>query len=316
VIENTHNGPRDPFRDPAWRWARAGEDHRVGGPRDPWVDVARRYRRGLEGCRSAADRDRLATLLPAVSRAHAVWRAGGLRRAAVEARILAGEPLQDVARKAGMPLAVAGAYEALFYEVRTRLGATDFVASRLLPPAGPGDEVGAAVRHLGFVGGPVVLDVVIGGRATAARPGRPEDVGGFLGDQARIALLRDLAAALHGAADPATLTALVRAAAVALAGHREDPAARRSAIEMHIQAMLDDIPWPTGADGAAVVADRCPALAAADTLAAELRDDEVCRLAAGGEVAGMAEVAELKLPPPRRERVSPLTNPAKGPPPG
>jgi hypothetical protein len=283
----------DPHRDPAWRWHRAAAGLALKADRA--TATARGYRRDWEACRTDADRAALAARRPAVAAAHGVYRdPAGRLRTALEARVLAGEPAADVARKAGLSLAAVGAYEALFFDVRDRCAAVDFVVQRVI---GPPDRWEAAVRLLAYLGGPAVADEVLTGPA-GARPQGAEGVADFLTDRAAAALRAGAAGAAAGAQDPAARAALVRFAASGLA-KRSDDGGRLTPIEKHVKAMLDEIPWASGADATTILR---PAVARADAGAAELRDDELQRLAAGEQVPGWEAEAGLVLPERRRVR--------------
>jgi hypothetical protein len=85
-----------------------------------------------------------------------------------------------------------------------------------------------------------------------------------------------------------------------LAGREAAPEAPRSAIEAHIKAMHDEIPSSVGED--ARIPGVLPAALVADDAAAELRDHEVTRLAAGEHVEGLDELLKQTPLEPRRGR--------------
>lgn len=73
-------------------------------------------------------------------------------------------------------------------------------------------------------------------------------------------------------------------------------------IDKHIQAMLDALPFCVGTDGELLY--EGTVIGEFDKSAVELRDDELLILAAGGKVPKLAEIADLKLPPPRMKKPS------------
>src|SRR5262249_11801579 len=84
----------DPWKDPQWRWLRAG--YLLAHCRQPLRrdDEATRaawlFRRELSRCQAEADGGRLARLFPAVAEAHSLYSAAdSLNRWEVEARLLA-----------------------------------------------------------------------------------------------------------------------------------------------------------------------------------------------------------------------------------
>ncbi|HVX62144.1 MAG TPA: hypothetical protein VHC19_16115 [Pirellulales bacterium] len=90
-------------------------------------------------------------------------RAGGLNRAVLQARLLAGESSQAIAAKMGMQPEAVDAYEALLYSVRDRLAARDWIASRVLGmfpwTAESRADKANLVRLYGYNGGPLLVDL-------------------------------------------------------------------------------------------------------------------------------------------------------------
>jgi hypothetical protein len=76
------------------------------------------------------------------------------------------------------------AYEALFFNVRDRLDAKDFILLGVVRTTELGDpekeEDGQLWKLLGYLGGSHVLEALIDGFPEASWPEQPEDVGGFL----------------------------------------------------------------------------------------------------------------------------------------
>jgi hypothetical protein len=290
----------DPRRDPAWRWARADRGPGIGGT-DPTVRMARRYRRAWEACRTDADRQWLAARMPDLFAAHALYRdPAGRARAAVELRVLADQPAADVARAGGLPVTVVETFEAVFFDVRSRLAARDFIGGVV---AGTGGDDTAWRRWLAYVGGPAVVDDLLGAAPAAARPGRPEDVPAFLDAVIAGADRRQAAAAALDPNRPTGRAVIARSGGRVVGQPRGGEEDRPHPVFEHIKAMLEEIPWSYGRKAELLEAEN-PALAAADHMAVELRDDELRRLAAGEEVPGLEELATFKLPPPRKEKRS------------
>jgi hypothetical protein len=218
-------------------------------------------------------------------------------RDALEARILANEPAADIAAKAAVDPAVVAGFERVFFDVRGRLGCRDFVLTRVVgPPPGGGPAHGFVVKLFGYLGGPRVVDAILGGRPADPRPASDADVDAFLAADGAAALRRWFAAA---ARTGDLQTAARAAAAIARAGRRDgDPdGAVQAELVKHVEAMLLEIPFAVGADAEAALPHT---LAAFDGLAGELRDDEVQRLAAGGRPADPEALAAVVIPPPRR----------------
>ena len=124
---------------PARRWLRAGYllRHRLwpfwGGRDDPATWAAWRFRRGLRRCHCAAGRRRLARRYPALAEAHCLYRsAEPLRRAELEARLLAGEDDATVAAKVGLSAPGVAMYHDVFFDIRPRLGADFYILDVVL----------------------------------------------------------------------------------------------------------------------------------------------------------------------------------------
>ena len=131
--------PTDPWPAPARRWLRAGYllRHRLwpfwGGRDDPATWAAWRFRRGLRRCHCAAGRRRLARRYPALAEAHCLYRsAEPLRRAELEARLLAGEDDATVAAKVGLSAPGVAMYHDVFFDIRPRLGADFYILDVVL----------------------------------------------------------------------------------------------------------------------------------------------------------------------------------------
>lgn len=167
----------------------------------------------------------------------------------MEARVLAGQAPADVALKAGVSPPAVAAYEAVFFDVRTRLGATDFVLHTLIGAPAAAWDYARAWRFFGYVGGPVVLEEVLRMRS-GSPPATPGEVAAFLFGEAAEALRRHLAALAQAAPGGPAGDALLKVAAAGLARRRDDPRPR-TAVEQHILAMVNDIPWACGVDAEA-----------------------------------------------------------------
>jgi hypothetical protein len=166
----------DPQRPLDWRWQRA--EHLVGLPGrpardDPETTAATAYLRVEQyGGRRPPARSR--TAWPAIRAAQKLAGCDEQSRAEVESRILAGQNDLTIANRCSLPSEVVHWYEALFYCVRDRLGARDWIITRAIGvglSTGIGDR-GAVWRSVGYFGGPEALDAMI-----AATAGSPIGVG-------------------------------------------------------------------------------------------------------------------------------------------
>jgi hypothetical protein len=161
----------DPWPEPARRWLRA--EHLLAhgrrplrGRDDPLGWEAWRFRRGLARCRGEADRARLAGRFPHLAAAHDLYTsAGTLKRAALEARILAGEGDSAVGARMGMAADVIAIYVGVFFAVRGRLANPHYVLDMVLGgracyPPDPADH-GLLLRLFGHAMGHHYVDVLL-----------------------------------------------------------------------------------------------------------------------------------------------------------
>ena len=149
-----------------WRWLRAGvlaPTRRRLDPRidDDWVAHARIVRRACARWPAATKGN-----LSAISAAGELWGGAGSEvRSALEARLLTPLPIQRVAEVCGLCADVVEAYHAVFFDVRPRLSATDWLlreAVRWRPTTHLGvPEMGQLWKYLALVGGEKVLEVAI-----------------------------------------------------------------------------------------------------------------------------------------------------------
>src|SRR5262245_38212230 len=114
------------YRRPEWRWVRAEFLHATGVRRDRriddgWVGSARDAirGRGREGSKAAA-----------VRAARAVWEGEPAVRGELEARLLTDEPIECVAARLELPVAVIEAYAEVFFAARPMRRAADWVRTR------------------------------------------------------------------------------------------------------------------------------------------------------------------------------------------
>ena len=172
---------QSPLCPPAWRW---GWGQRVVGDGRPWPDdidhaglATLRLAQHVvgEGGGTPGDID---GQLTAELAALAIYRGEPTRRMLAEAWILSGQCDAEVGQRLGIEPAVVGQYERLFFNVRDRLHARDwiiFVACDC--PVDPREPhtLASVVRLLAYIGGPLVLDVVLVsmGMSTGLSVGHP-----------------------------------------------------------------------------------------------------------------------------------------------
>lgn len=158
----------NPMRPLAWRWERAGSliDHRLSSSRDDsWTLRAARYLKDLERADTECQRDKCANRYADVEIAWLIHNRGEMMRWLIEARVLAGQPLEAIAKEAAVPVAVIEAYEALFFQVRDRLELRGFIVLRTMMKIVRGevteDDVDVLLKWLGYFGGPLAIDAAV-----------------------------------------------------------------------------------------------------------------------------------------------------------
>src|SRR5262249_45385186 len=149
----------DPFKAPCWRWQRAG--YLLDHGRQPLQDLddvvtgeAGLFRKALPRCRPAADREQPAQDYPGLFEPHAVYTGEPLRRAELEARLLAGSDDITIAVKLGLSPAAVAVYHDLYFDVRPHLNAHAYVLGVVLggkpfPVLTPADRE-AVLSTLGY----------------------------------------------------------------------------------------------------------------------------------------------------------------------
>jgi hypothetical protein len=188
--------------------------------------------------------------MPDVAGAVAIHEGEPTARWAVEARLLAGEPIEAIARKTALTPPAIVTFEALFFNVSDRLENRGYLIHfgvRLYStPREP--DPGMVWRLFGLLGGPVVLDALIDG--DYGTPDRPEDER-FL-DELRLKLAVALKSLpIDATTAPRLIRLYFRLRQAELAAEK----AHWAAVELmpNIRTMLADLPWfqPNGQSQAA-----------------------------------------------------------------
>jgi hypothetical protein len=154
--------PRDPFKDPAWRFRRASllarsRGRATAGGDDPRTRACARFLRG-RGRRGGGWR-----CDPALAEAIALYESGdpAWRRWEAEARLLAGEGDGAVAAACGLGAECVRWYHDLFFEVRPHLDAQVYITTVVLGPrlhSGlRADDAELLLKLLAYQRGPLVI---------------------------------------------------------------------------------------------------------------------------------------------------------------
>jgi hypothetical protein len=144
---------------PEWRWLRAQD---TADPRldDDWVVKAR------AACEKIASSIPWDHREPAIAAAQALWSTESSRRWMTEAYLLTPMPIAEVSKHCGLSAAALTAYHALFFDVRDRGTATDWLSARAVKF----DQPGGLLRYAAFAGGVLPLQMVIAVTTNAPFP--------------------------------------------------------------------------------------------------------------------------------------------------
>jgi len=167
----------DPFRRAASRWERAYILILYGDPLHPQRDdsltaLVYDYRRLISDgtCPRKCPDPRFRLL----HKAHRVCAENSEARWELEARLLAGQSIREIARRLGVSHEFVSLFEQVFCTCRDRLKASDWVLFTFIgngPMIGfAKNDMGGIWRWLGYFGGPYLLDLVIA--ATSVQPRR------------------------------------------------------------------------------------------------------------------------------------------------
>ena len=130
---------------------------------DPWV------RRGVTYLKTASaagtSTEQPAADLADVDAALQIHKGEKLTRGALEARILARLPVDQVAAAYGLTVEAVQAYEALFFDVREHLAYPDYLIPVVVGPklhyGITPEDVDVVLKHVGYVGGPILVDWLV-----------------------------------------------------------------------------------------------------------------------------------------------------------
>lgn len=202
----------NPLRPVDWRWQRAHSlvergCYYVRRRDDEMTGRAVYFLRGLRRCTTPAQRARLQRDMPTLAEAFRITVHEPDLEVQLQARLLAGQDVRDIATAVQLPAAVIDTYEALFYHVRDRLQARSWMTVAAIggPPGRNGSDTAPLLRTLAYYGGLPVLELV--------RPHLVGNADGRTADAAtgeKVALFRQL---LDPRVDSASAVKLLRALA-------------------------------------------------------------------------------------------------------
>ena len=158
------------FRALDWRWQEALHLVERGrrllrGSADAETLAAARFARAWHGCATAVERRQCEKDWSTYITAHHLYEHAGPKGWEIEGRLLAGQEDQAIAERCGLHPQTVRRYEALFFNIRGRLHARDWISSRVigsgLRNGFPKDDLRGLWQAYGYSGGVRVLEVVI-----------------------------------------------------------------------------------------------------------------------------------------------------------
>lgn len=204
----------------------------------------------------------------------------------LQARLLAGQSDQEIARSLHLTPQCVHWYEAVFFNVRDRLEAKDWVVRAVLGPAVERGVVqrpwDATLKLFGYFHGPVMLDFMISGFQSVGKPTSPEEVTLYLNKYVEGAVKRRAAYAIDKAEiNRFNIVPLLMLHQQLVADERAEKmsGAAKSFIEKNVESLLELTPFVVGRTQAN--AGNTDGLPYYDGGAAELRDSEMYEVQLG-----------------------------------
>jgi hypothetical protein len=157
-----------PLRALDWRWRRAlwlvaCERYFSRRRDDEETGRAARYLRAL--ARRSRPASEAARRYPEIHAARRLHEGGSAVPLMIQAWLLARQPIDEVARRTGVPVAVVNAYQGLFFDVVDCLDARDWVLGHAIWMGAWGGKAfpdhGALLKCFAYFGGPLVLEAVL-----------------------------------------------------------------------------------------------------------------------------------------------------------
>lgn len=300
----------NPTRAPHWKWLRAvaidsggtkASRYLDGGDGFKWIRRAIRLKRhhAMAGNRPEILYN-LVRLDSDLFWAHSIWADDKQpTRWEIDARILAGETNDEIAKKVGCEPGVVEAYEAVFFNVREKIDNAAYVVNVVMA-----DSVTKGLterqydllwKMFGYRGGPHVLDAMISRFSAIDKPQKPEEVSQFFQDSAINSMRHKAAvAALTVPINTHTQLALLDAYVkyVEIERTTENAAKAQVGIVQNIGAMMQALPFKI----ATKMDSTTDKMLLFDNSAAELNGSELIIAATGGKITNQAAIEELRFP--------------------
>lgn len=332
------------FRRPSWRWERVLQlcdryptPGRCSRRDDDFVRKARNFLLRWKGAKFDRVREELFQEEPGLFYAHDIYEKSHddpEPRAFLEARLVARQDKSTIADAIGTSEDAVVWFEALYFNVLDRLNNRDWITKHVLMPAiRSGNVFGnmsnsvasifrdstvaqpfmdGTLKLFAYFGGTHMVDMLIAGVQSGKPLASPDDLATWVDSHWSATIRkRSLQASATFEVNKYNVMELfaVHTKIMEIEKSDESQEAQRTTIERHIKAMIDDLPWAVGDQGAQAL--NGTALGEFDTMAAELRDDEILQVSAGEVPAGLVdELFPMKLPEPRKRKS--LNKPKEG----
>ena len=294
----------NPRRPSDWRWQHASsmvEDgaHLNRKRDDTWVRKAVHFLRALNNCDTDLQRRTLAESNPEMFWAHDIYQSEGApTRIELESRLLAKDSYENISNSLCLPEDAVKAYERIFFNIEDRHENSGYIFHQIIGRAmhrGLSErEFEALWKLYAYVYGPHMLESLISQSINPTKPENPESVEEAWREDGKSSLMRKQAIAartmpVNSFTQTEILSLYAKFTEVEKGLNLSRP---ENAIYANIEATLDALPFAIGrratADG--------PAIVSHDSSAAELKDDELIRLAVGEVPASVDEIENLSFP--------------------
>ncbi|HEV2971705.1 MAG TPA: hypothetical protein VGY55_17135 [Pirellulales bacterium] len=161
----------DLLRATDWRYRLAAKRvaERRGLPQrrwDSWTTNVGHYLLRRGACRRPSDLEALAKSFGALDVAHRIFvDADQTLRRVLEARLVTGAPSCEIATRIGLSATAVNRFEAVYFDVRSRLARPDFILGRLIrvTDARHYEWIDQGWKLIGYVAGSAALNSVLGG---------------------------------------------------------------------------------------------------------------------------------------------------------
>src|SRR5262249_16161037 len=170
MVSHIHPPQHHPLGQPDWRWCRAQwlarRGRRCSCRRD---DVETRsaasYLRALARSRPGTPFTAILRRYPAVHGAHQLREQGGAVCVELQARLLARQSAEEIARRTSGAVGVVERFGGLFFKVISRLDARDWIVTHAVGwwrfDPSRGRDPATLLRAFGYHGGPLLLDAAL-----------------------------------------------------------------------------------------------------------------------------------------------------------